>query len=107
MSALAAFHRYREIEEYLEEYLHNLTTLQNEVFVEAVISRKENIRWSTPHPTNAVAVLIITVQYTPDDPNDDTRYYYHCYLDDCGKRMTEFGSDGEIAERVDHWLEEY
>ena len=107
MSATAALHRYREIEEHLEEYLHNLTTLQNEVFVETVISRKETIRWPTPHPTNAVAILIITVQHTPDDPNDDTRYYYHHYLDNCGKRMTAFGSDGEIAERVDHWLEEY
>ena len=96
---MAALRRYKRIEVDLQEHLYYLS--ENLLYYD--IESTATCHQFAPHPSNAVAIVIVVVSYISDDIGRAVSSY-HCYLDDCGKRMTGFGSDGEVAGRVDAWL---
>lgn len=100
---MAALRRYRRIEDDLQPHLAGLSTLPSERLLSYHVENTATCHQFAPHPSNAVAIVIVVVFYTSEDIGH-TLSSYHCYLDDGGKRMTGFGSDGEVAGRVDAWL---
>lgn len=91
------------MEDTLDDYMRNLTTLPGEVLSYSYINETAGYELFAPHPSNAVAIVIITVIYDSRELGR-TQRSYHCYLDDSGKRMIGFGYDGEVADRIDQWL---
>ena len=90
------------MEDDLEEFLLDMRSL-DEIVLNYNVESTENCQSFTPHPLNAVAIIIITV-IRESQANIEDICYYHYYLDDSGKRMIGFGSVNEVAGRIDQWL---
>ena len=106
VNSTLALNRYFEMEDDLDTFLLDLSSHLNETVINYSLEPTEECDQFAPHPLNAVAIVIVTVMYDSEDTGL-TIYPYHCYLDDSGKRMIEFGSDGEVADRIDQWLSNF
>jgi len=84
-----ALSRYYTIEERIPEFF------VGQSLYDYTIDTPRNVIGS--HPNNALAILTL-IMYSTDGIFTETYY-----LDDCGKRMIEFGNLEHI-EQVDRWL---